>query len=334
MKNPSLIWCVIWLSVYSLLGCSEAIIAADDSEEINEGIIAPAELVSLQDAPVGPPSIRRMWQFKIEYLAPENALITKGEIVVKFDGDKLTEDLVSKQSDLEAAIKESEKRKLKEQATQKDLELNMAEAKMNMEISQRKVAITDASRSEVERLKQVSEYEINRVLYQQSIQKLAQHKERMVINGEVQNGRIKKLQLRVKNIQDSLDKLIVKAPKNGLVVYQVDNNDNKPAVGETVYMGRPIVTLPSLDKLAVKVEFDESDSSIVKVGQQVKVILDAHPEKPFAGTITSLGQAYRNRSQHNLKVVFDAWVKLEKLDLDMMRPGMKANVQLLIKERT
>ncbi|MFA3792449.1 HlyD family secretion protein [Aliiglaciecola sp. SL4] len=334
MKNSSLIWCVIWLSVYSLWGCSEAIIADDDSEEINEGIIAPAELVSLQDAPVGPPSIRRMWQFKIEYLAPENALITKGEIVVKFDGDKLTEDLVSKQSDLEAAIKESEKRKLKEQATQKDLELNMAEAKMNMEISQRKVAITDASRSEVERLKQVSEYEINRVLYQQSIQKLAQHKERMVINGEVQNGRIKKLQLRVKNIQDSLDKLIVKAPKNGLVVYQVDNNDNKPAVGETVYMGRPIVTLPSLDKLAVKVEFDESDSSIVKVGQQVKVILDAHPEKPFAGTITSLGQAYRNRSQHNLKVVFDAWVKLEKLDLDMMRPGMKANVQLLIKERT
>ncbi|GAB2674760.1 HlyD family secretion protein [Aliiglaciecola aliphaticivorans] len=334
MKNFCLLLFVIWLSLCALWGCSEIVTATDEKDNSKDSIIAPAELVSLQDAPIGPPSIRRMWQFKIEYLAPENALIKKGDLVVKFDGDKLMEDLVSKQSDLEAAIKESEKRKLKEQATEKDLELAMAEAKMNMEISQRKVAITDASRSEVERLKQVSESAINRVIYEQSIQKLAQHKERMVINGEVQNGRIKKLQLRVKTIQDSLDRLVVKAPKDGLVVYQVDNNDNKPAVGETVYMGRPIVTLPSLDKLAVKVEFDESDSSVVKVGQQVKVILDAHPEKPFAGTITSLGQAYRNRSQHNLKVVFDAWVKLDKLDLEMMRPGMKAKVELLTEDRT
>ncbi|MBU2876773.1 HlyD family efflux transporter periplasmic adaptor subunit [Aliiglaciecola lipolytica] len=325
---------LILFAVVTVTSCSKVSVAISEKERVNEPIVAPAELVSLHDAPIGPPSVSRMWQFKIEYLAPENTLLKKGDLVVKFDGDKLMEDLVSKQSDLDAAIKESEKRKLKEQATEKDLELAMAEAKMNMEISERKVAITDASRSEVERLKQVSEYEINKVLYQQAIQKLAQNKERMIINGEVQNGRIKKLALRVKNIQDSLDKLVVKAPKDGLVVYQVDNDDNKPAVGDTVSMGRPLVTLPSLDKLAVKVEFDESDSSVVKVGQQVKVVLDAHPEKPYAGTITSLGQAYRNRSQHNLKVVFDAWVKLDKLDLDKMRPGMKANVQLLSEERT
>lgn len=328
MRNRTL---ALFLAGYwGLMGCAESIKTTDtESSQNNEQLTAPAELVSLQEVTIGPPNVPRMWQFKIEYLVPENTLVEEGDVVVRFDGQRVKNDLVGKQSELDAAIKEAEKQTLKDEATEQDKELALAEAKMNMEIAQRKVEITDASRSDIERRKQIAEYEITSKLYQHAIQKLAQHKQRMKINKEVQTARISNLQVRVKSIQDSINKLVVKAPKKGLVIYQADWEDNKPAVGETVYMGRQLVNLPSLDRLAVKVEFDESDSSKVQVGQEVKVLLDAHPEKPFAGKITSLGQAYRNRSQHNLKVVFDAWVELDSLDVSTMRPGMKANVQVM-----
>ena len=68
---------------------------------------------------------------------------------------------------------------------------------------------------------------------------------------------------------------------------------------------------------------------MVNLGDEVRVTLDAFPEKPFNGKISELGKAYRSKSQNNLKVVFDAWVTLEQMDLTIMRPGMKATVDLV-----
>ena len=79
----------------------------------------------------------------------------------------------------------------------------------------------------------------------------------------------------------------------------------------------------------MKVEFDESVTAKVELGDKVRVTLDAYPERNFEGQITELGQAYRNKSRNNLKIVFDAWVTLDDLDLDIMRPGMKASVELV-----
>lgn len=321
----------LWLIPTLIVFCCSSLAQAQsvDEDSTRKALLAPAELVSLQSVTISPPNVRRMWQFKIEYLAKENALVNKGDLVVRFDGQKLTNDLVGRKSQLEAAIKEGVKKKLKDDETKQDLILAVAEAKKNLEIAQRKVEITDASRSEVERLKQQAEYEIAAELYIQSQQKLTQHDDAMLVNQQVQQAKVANRQARVKLLEEALAKLIICSPKEGMVVYEKDWEDNKPAVGETVYMGRTLVSIPSLDKLAVKVEFDESDTAKVSVGQKVKVLLDAHPEKSYAGRITSLGQAYRNKSQNNLKVVFDAWVELDELANDIMRPGMKANVEVL-----
>lgn len=321
---------ILLLGIIGLTACSNEPSVEQSIADVDlAGVVAPAELVSLQDVTIGPPNVRRMWQFKIEYLAKENALLKEGDIVVRFDGQRLKNDLIGRKSQLDAAVKQAEKQLLTDEATKQDLVLDVAEAKKNQEIAQRKVEITDASRSDIEKRKQQAEFEIASELYTQAQQKLRQHEQTMLVNQEVQNAKVANNEARVRIIQESLDKLVIRAPKEGMVIYQKDWEDNKPAVGETVYMGRTLVSLPSLDKLAVKVEFDESDTAKVSVGQTVKVLLDAHPEKPFSGKISSLGQAYRNKSQNNLKVVFDAWVELDELAMDIMRPGMKAKVELL-----
>lgn len=294
----------------------------------NSKISAPAELVSLQEVSIGPPNVRRMWQFKIEYLAPENALVKAGDLIVRFDGQKLRNDLVGRSSNLKAAQKEAEKQALADEQKEQDLVLALAEAKKNNEIAQRKVEITDVSRSQVERKKQQAEYAITREQLKQAQHNLQQHRTHRVVNQQVAQAKVNNARVRVDEIQSSIDKLTILAPKAGMVIYEKDFEDKKPAVGDTVWMGRTLVNLPSVDKIAVKVEFDEADTAKVSEGQVVKVLLDAYPERPFKGRIQALGKAYRAKSQRNLKVVFDAWVTLDELASDIMRPGMKATVQL------
>lgn len=313
-----------------LLGCSQAVPDNNtNNAQTDRSISAPAELVSLQRITLTPPSIRQMWQFKIEYLAKENALVRQGDVLIKFDGQRLKTDLVTRQSDLDARVKEAEQKKLENEATLEQLVLDLAEAKKDSDIARRKVEITDVSRSQIVRQKQQAEFGITTELHEQAMQRMSQHKVAMAVNKQVQASKISKAQSRLDEIKVNIKKLQVTAPESGMVVLVPDGDDKKPAIGDTVSMGSRLISLPSLDNIAVKVEFDESFTPNIKLGDKVRVTLDAFPEKPFSGKISELGKAYRSKSQNNLKVVFDAWVTLEELDLTVMRPGMKATVNMV-----
>ena len=321
------------LAALTLFGCgtdSNNIPPQETVERQSQNTLnAPAEIVSLQQITIGPPNVRSMWQFKIQFIASENTLVKKGDLLVQFDGQKLRNDLVGRQSDLDAAIKEREKTVIRDEATLQDLILAVAEAKKNREIAQRKVEITDVSRSDIERKKQQAEYQITTTELKQAEQKLAQHKRVMQVNVEVEDAKVQNAEARVKEINDSLSKLDILAPADGMVSLITDWEDNKPAVGETVWMGRSLIDLPSLKKLAVKVEIDESDAASVKAGQAVRIVLDDHPERAFTGHVEEMGKTFRTKSQYNLKVVVDAWITLDAIDQTIMRPGMKANVEFI-----
>lgn len=319
--------CFCALSILTLVSCSKAPteIKASKQEFI---ISAPAELISLDEATIGPPNIRQMWQYKIEYLARENSIVKKGDVLARFDGQRLKDELITRSSQLAAAKKEAEKQTLIDEAKQQDLELALAEAKKDEEIARRKVEITDVSRSQIEKQKQLAEFKIATEVHNQAKQRLKQHSVSVEARRKVQNAKIQNRQSRVNEINDSLAKLALISPKAGIVLYIPDGNDDKPAVGDTVYMGRSLLKIPSLNEIAVQAEFDESYISKVSIGQPVKVTLDAFPERSFQGVIEDLGKTFRQKSQRNPKVVFDAYISLNKLDTDIMRPGMKATISL------
>lgn len=319
----------------AVLGLVVALSACDDSANIEQtttsatsGITASAELVSLKTATIGPPNVRRMWQYKIEKMVDENTEVKKGDVILVFDGQKLKTDLIGRESQLQAEIKKAENQKLNDEAKQHDLVLAEAEAEMNYNIAKRKAEITDASRSEIERNKQQADYEFQTEKLAQAKQRLAHHIKARKINQQVSQGKINTDRSRVDSIRRDIEKLTVRAPKDGLVMY-VNWNNEKPAVGETVYMGRSLITLPSLDKVAIKVEFDEPDTAKLAVGQAVKVVFEAYPEKAYQGKISSMADSYHPKSVNNPKVVFDAMVELDDEGPAEMRPGMKAKVEVL-----
>ena len=315
--------------------CSVILVACQAEQGSKKQIVLPAkvtasaELISLSNATIGPPNISRMWQYKIQKMAAENKQVKKGEVILMFDGQKIRNDLIGRKSKLKAAIKKAESDKLKDEASTQNLILKLAEAEMEYKKAKRKAEIVDESSSNIERLKQQADFRYQTESLAQAKQKLAHHKKAMLINVKVSEGKIRIIRSRVNRIKQEITKLSVKAPKDGLVMYQEGGNGEKAAVGETVYMGRSLMQLPSLDSVAFKAEFSEPDKAKLKQGQAVRVIFEAYPEMSYMGTISKLGQAFYPKSANNPKVIFDAQIELGEIRPDVMRPGMKAKIEVV-----
>lgn len=314
------------ISVWLLVACQPEV--RETSVAKPAEVTASAELISLKNATIGPPNVPRMWQYKIEFMARENQIVKQGDKILVFDAQRLKTDLIGHSSRLAAEIKKAENEKQKDEAKKQDLILAEAEAEMNYQKAKRKAEITDASRSRIERDKQQAEYEYQTANLAQAKQKLAQQIKAMEINRKVDQGQINVRQTRVNNIKRDIAKLTVTAPKDGLVMYTANDDGEKAAVGQTVYMGRSLMLLPSLDEVAIKAEFAEPDTAKLYKGQVVKVIFEAYPENAYMGKISALGQAYYPKSNSNAKVVFDALIELDGNKPEVMRPGMKAKVEV------
>ncbi|WP_241652039.1 hypothetical protein [Pseudoalteromonas phenolica] len=114
---------------------------------------ANGELESAKQSLIAPPSIARMWQYKVKFLAPENKQVKKGEVVAAFDDKPVRDRLIDKNSEYDRAVKELENQKALEIKNQEELKLALAEAQMNFDIAERKADINDDSLSDNDKRK-------------------------------------------------------------------------------------------------------------------------------------------------------------------------------------
>jgi len=121
---------------------------------------------------------------------------------------------------------------------------------------------------------------------------------------------------------------MVKSPKSGIVVYKTDRRGEKHSVGDTVWMGRQLIELPSLDQMMIKAEILEADAGRIAVGQEVDIVVDAASDRVFKGRIKSLGSVFRRKSKDQPNIIFDAQISINKADPEIMRPGMAVRVKI------
>jgi membrane fusion protein (multidrug efflux system) len=113
-----------------------------------------------------------------------------------------------------------------------------------------------------------------------------------------------------------LGKTEIRAPFGGVVGFRLSS------VGAYVQAGQPIVNLENIDTLKVDFRVPEARLADVKVGLDVKVIVDAHPGRAFYGRIYAIdplvdvnGRALKVRA------------RLDNAD-GALRPGLFARVEV------
>jgi RND family efflux transporter MFP subunit len=122
----------------------------------------------------------------------------------------------------------------------------------------------------------------------------------------------------------------VTSPMSGVVITKgVELGETVTSGVSSFNAGTVLFTVADLKTLLIKVNLNEVDIAKVKVGQPVRITLDAYPQKNFGGKVRFVAPAARLLDKIK---VFPVEVALDELG-DAYRTGMSANVEILGEKR-
>ena len=294
---------------------------------------ATGQLQSAASFFVGCPSVERVWQYTISFMAPEGKAVKEGDMILAFDAREIMQRLQLKQSDLDTALKELQRMQLTERQTRENLALQYEQEKVNKQKAVRKADYPEGLIAPMELQKRKMELELADLQEKLAENRLANQISGMASRIQVQESKAGLLKAQVERLQRDVQTMNVLAPKAGLVVYTPNWDGKKKVVGDTVWMGDTVLELPDLGRMQMKAVILEVQAGRVKVGQPAEVRLDSNPDRVYKGEITSLGRVFRVKSDSQPAIVFDAVVDLSESDPGLMRPGMAAGVNITISSK-
>ena len=137
---------------------------------------------------------------------------------------------------------------------------------------------------------------------------------------------------------DQIDKCTIRAKKTGLVVYGGNSTryyyygNEQIREGTLVREQQPIITIPDLAHMAVKVRIHETHVKKIRKGQQARIIADAFPDKVLLGEITKVAVLpdSQNRWVDPDNKVYITTITIQTAT-DWLKPGMNARAEILVK---
>lgn len=122
----------------------------------------------------------------------------------------------------------------------------------------------------------------------------------------------------------------VTSPMNGVAIKKgVELGDTITSGVSSFNSGTVVFTVADLKSLIIRVNLNEVDIAKVKVGQAVRISLDAFPQRTFQGKVRFVSPAAK--LVEKIKV-FEVEIALDELS-DVFRTGMSANVEILGERR-
>lgn len=319
---------------FALIACSNdsALSTIVKEEKISLSIKSTGELTSSQTIKLGPPVIKNTWRNKLSYLIDEGTWVKKGQRVMAFDSQAQRAQLRELKNRLATEKKKLQSETLNNEQNLEGLKLDLAEAKMDLEKAELKSTYTDNLMSKIEVQKLRLDFEIAEKALVLGAFRNVNRKSQAELDMEITAAEIKRLETEVAEKEHSIKSMQVKAPKDGIVVYVPNNEGEKPAEGDQVSLVQKVLELPNIEKMIIETTIPEQVVSRVRVGQHVKISVDAIPETVFLGEVASLGQIVRVKSREEPSMVFDAVINILNPDIEVMRPGMAARLEIVDKE--
>lgn len=143
-------------------------------------------------------------------------------------------------------------------------------------------------------------------------------------------------QLRLAEVQRS--RMTIRSPIAGLVTKRLATQGeviglgggSAASGGSMVTLGGPLFTLVDLDRLYVRATVDEFDARQIRLGQEVRVTLEALPGRTLRGRLYKISPAVSGERQEAR--TFSIRVALEE-GKAFVKPGMSADVEVIVARR-
>lgn len=268
---------------------------------------------------------------RIVTLAPEGTLVKEGDLLVQFDASEFLQRLMEAQNRWETTRANLASTQANIKSQMSELESNIELEKYSLEQSRLRaknaVYESDNKRKEIEfNLKKAE------ISYQQlTDRKLSSEKINQATLRQAELE-VEQALIKLKRAQDDLEKMTIKSPTQGLIVYNEVWEGNRMAklkVGYSPWRGQPLMEIPTQNKMKVSIKVNEVDISRLAKEQQVFITLDAVPDTLFTGVIKEIAALARRDNKTN-KNIFDAEVYLNESD-EWIKPGMTAHCQIIVR---
>ena len=127
----------------------------------------------------------------------------------------------------------------------------------------------------------------------------------------------------------ALADMIIASPINGIVLSRNVDEGSSVIPLSSAYGGTSLMTLADVSSMHFEGDVDESDVAKIREAMAAKVFVDAFPETVFTGVLTKIApQGIMDEGVVN----FNVEAELDG-DTRMLRTGMSADVQLVLRER-
>ncbi|MGC4021164.1 MAG: HlyD family efflux transporter periplasmic adaptor subunit [Cyclobacteriaceae bacterium] len=281
---------------------------------------------------LGPSGLRtfQIWQVNIQKIIDEGSLVKKGDWVATLDRSEFQTKYSQKQIDLEKANS-------KFIQTQLDTTLQMRQSRdelvnLKYDVEEKGIIL---QQSKFEPPATIKQAEINldksKRGYQQAKDNYKIKKSQNIEKMNEVGAELRKVSGEFDAMTKVLQSFEVKAPEDGMVIYE-KGWDGKPIkAGSQVSVWEPTVaTLPDLTKMQSKTFVNEVDIRKIKAGQKVDVGLDAYPDRKLKGTVTHVANVGEQRPNSDAKV-FEVLVEIEGTD-PTLRPSMTTSNKIVANE--
>lgn len=270
-------------------------------------------------------------EFKITGLLKHGQVVEAGDSIIQFDVTPVQKYIVAKEDELEA-----------ERAALSKLEVEQRNKQQGFNATLRsEEAAFNLKKLELDKFKFESpvKKEIKKMEFKQAEIRLNKTKRKIELDKKVNENELKIQKLKVVQIKHSIEKarsaiekLTVRSTMSGIFQVRENRRTRNPyKLGEEVYMGRAIGSVPDLEFMKVSSQIRETDITKVKTGQRVIVRIDAYPSLSFEGKLSYISKMCHKKDDETRLKIFDTIISIASSD-ERLKPGMTVNCEIICDE--
>src|SRR5664280_5923 len=275
---------------------------------------------------------------RIVHLADAGRPVKKGEVVVEFDGSQQDQNVVTRTTTVRAADGNIEQTKASQTMDNEADAMSTMSGEYDVErakLDASKAEVLSAIDGEKNRIQvgvsegslQTVKASINahQVGQQADLSRLNQAKDKAVRDLGTAQGYLGMMQLRAPN--DGIVNLLPNFRSSGSFGQATPPFKE----GDNAWTGAEIAEIPDLSEMYVDLKLEEVDRGKLKLGQDVRIRVDAIPDKEFTATLDWISPiaALIFKGGSTAEKSFPARATINHLD-PRLRPGMSASTEIII----
>ncbi len=326
---------VVALIIYSALSGKEKEVVLETKVQYGSfeiAVMITGELQAIRETEIqAPSSLRnrylRIHRVKIQDLIPEGTVVDSGDWVATLDRSEAENSLKDMLDRLEQEESEYMRTKLDTTMQLRQLRDDL----INLAFAMEEAEIT-LEQSQYEPPATIRQTEIG---LERATRAYNQAKENYGLKKKQARAQMREAEISMERdrrsvamMNEVLEEFDIMAPSSGMVIYKKDWNGQKRTAGtEISTWDLAVATLPDLSTMISLTYVNEIDISKLKKGQQVKIGVDAFPEKRFTGQVFEVANIGQQLPNTDAKV-FEVRIELNEHDT-ILRPSMTTSNEVI-----